>query len=219
MVESSKIVQSSTCKMPEALLIGFLISFLGSIPIGVLSITAIKIGILHGKRKATLFCFFTALPEILYAYITYYLITLTTGNESVLQWIHYIAIPLFLVLAYYFWHKVTDTDLSEDKQAHNKVISEALALGILNPLSIPFWYFWMQLTIGNSWADLNWDTIHSYIGGVYAGTVIILIIYGILGNLILAKYIHLSRWINKVIGVIFFLLAAYEIFEVLKASI
>lgn len=190
----------------KILLAGLAISFLGSLPLGTLNITAMQIAVTETVRKALLFAAGVALVEIVYVRLSLKGIDWIMANQTIFRAMEWATVFIFAALG-------INSLLAARRQAEAKkniILTSKLnrfALGLsmsaVNPAQIPFWFAWSAylFTIGL----LKHDTAayNSYIIGIGLGTCLglLLFIYG--GRWLTQKLNASQRILNLLVGVVF----------------
>ncbi len=191
--------------------LGFGASFLGSLPIGVLNISALHIGANQGLRSAFFFSAAVALVEFIQAFLAVRFSDFIVANAWLDKVIHIGVIPVFIIVGFYFLLKQTTS--GPLPQASN--FKNGVFLSAINPLAIPFWVFYATYFGEQGWLIFENAFILFFILGISIGTLAALIIFANLGVLFFNYIKTFNLYINKIIGSIFLILALYQIYSVL----
>ena len=98
---------------------GMLISFLGSLPLGSLNVSAMQVAITEGNKKAIQFSLGVALVEIVYVRLSLTGIGWIIAHEQLFYILEWITVFLFILLAISsFW-----TAAKKDSRAKNILLS------------------------------------------------------------------------------------------------
>lgn len=189
------------------------ISFIGSLPLGNLNMTAMYIAARRSVNAALLFALGAVLVEVIYLRVSLMFISWIIEHKSLFKVLQWGVVILFISLA-------LNSFLAMDKhKKHSPVLQNTnpLLLGFIlnavNPLQIPFWAGWALyltstkiLTEGNTYYN-----IFSLSAGM--GTFFALFIFIVLGTK-LSGYIKANtQKINLLMGVLFLLLATYQVWS------
>src|SRR5437867_299414 len=79
--------------------IGMLISFLGSLPLGSLNVSAMQVAITENTKNAVMFSLGVALVEILYVRLSLQGIDWVIANQRLFYILEWITVFLFIILA------------------------------------------------------------------------------------------------------------------------
>src|SRR5690606_6919905 len=86
-------------KLFRILIVGLLISFLGSLPLGTLNIAAMQISITDGVRPAMYFILGALLVEIIYVRISLVAMNQVLKHKLLFRWLEWAAILIIVALA------------------------------------------------------------------------------------------------------------------------
>lgn len=198
---------------------GLLISFLGTLPMGTLNVTAMQIGIQESVRNALLFVLGSLTVEMIYVRISLVGINWVRRQEKLMRWMQWITLLIILALA-------TGSILAAmhpDEGAKNVVLQNnihrtLLGMGMcaINPVQIPFWFGWSTVLFTKGIlkpvkAQYNW-----YIVGIGLGTLLgnALFIFG--GKFLAQRISNSTQYINWVIGIVFIITAIIQLYKIIK---
>ena len=204
--------------MIHILFIGFLVSFLGQLPLGNMSFTATQICIQEGPQKAWQFAIGVAIVEM------FYLRFALTGMDWVVRhrlWflaLGWLTVAMFLVLGIMAF--VTARKQEGEKKAlvlNNKMNRFVLGLmmSALNPLQIPFWFLWTSTFIQTNVLPVETVAFNVFTAGAGTGTLTGLAVYIHGGNWLVTKMKTSNKTLNKVMGVIFLITALIQLYRML----
>lgn len=133
--------------MPQVLKIlmwGFIISFLGSLPLGTLNIAAMQIGITDGISPALWFSAGSLTAEIIYVRLSLVAMDWVRKQTKILKALEWITVAIVLALAASsFWaaaHPSGDKNIILSNTMHRGLLGFIMSL--INPVQIPFWFGW-----------------------------------------------------------------------------
>lgn len=128
----------------QAFIFGFLAAAIGTLPPGLLNMTASKIGVQDGKIRAMLFGIGAAVIVMCQAYISVAFAKVIDGNEDILILLREVGLVIFSVLTFYFfWTSKEFTPKNEAFKIKSKKGSffQGLMLSALNFFPIPYYVF------------------------------------------------------------------------------
>ncbi len=201
--------------------LGFGISFIGSLPIGALNLTAIEVAVKHRFFQVILFGLGVILVEYLQAGIAIYFSEKLLSNPSIERVIEIAVIPIFLIIGfiYIFSSKTKENDKEQISKKTNSITDMApfkkgIFLSIINPLAIPFWL--AVCTSFNAAGQLiyEWNYIQAFLLGLILGTFLALILYGGLGEILEKRLQKYEHWFSPIIGITLITIAIIQIFRV-----
>jgi len=197
---------------------GWLISFLGQLPLGTMSITATQIRIHEGLSAALKYTWGVTIVEMLYLRIALSGMDLVYQHPAIFNGIGWATVILFLVLSIVsirsaYVHKEEKKSVLLSHKINRFVFG--LMMSAMNPAQIPFWLLWSTYM-------LDWKILHPsslqyniFTFGVGIGTISGLLVYIYGGNYLITKLNVSNKTLNKIIGVIFFLASAAQFWRMM----
>lgn len=197
---------------------GFGVSFLGSLPLGTLNITAFQIAAITGVSKAITFAMGVILIELIAVRIS---LLFTDQLTSITRKAPTYAL-LFMAgfLTYLAWRNFdvmgSNSHLVNTATLFPLIKSTFLlgiVLSVLNPLHIPFWSTWNSVLKVRNILDSSRGMYTIYIVGIGIGSVAGLLIFILSGKIIFESYRQYSNWMAFLIGCSYLSLAVYFIIK------
>jgi threonine/homoserine/homoserine lactone efflux protein len=200
------------------LFLGFLVSFLGQLPLGNMSFTSTQICVQEGVKKAWQFAFGVAIIEMVYLRFA------LTGMDWIVKhrlWflaLGWLTVAMFFVLGILAFR--TANKQHAEKKAlllHNKLNRFVLGLmmSALNPVQIPFWFLWTSTFIQTKVLPVEKLPFDLFTAGAGGGTLAGLAVYIHGGNWLVSKMKTSNKTLNKVMGVIFIITALIQLWRML----
>ena len=194
--------------------LGFVISFVGTIPPSTFNLLAIKRATSTGLRKAMLFASGAVLVEFFYCFIAVIFSRFFFVNKSIGNVIELIAVPIFILLAYLFLTKkhVEPTHNEQQPKGSND-FAQGLFIGGINFTQITFWLGYSTYFISIGWMHEGLLFMTTFVVGVCAGSMAMLFIYAyyckkwFYGN---TPKLFTEKVLNKIVGFIFIGLAVMQ---------
>ena len=196
-------------------LVGMLVSFLGSLPLGTLNIAAMQLAISDGVWAAMLFSFGSLLVEIIYVRLSLVAMDWVRKQEKLFKILEWVTLLIVLALAASSFYAATHPSVNE-----NVILSSTLPrffLGMLmsavNPVQIPFWFGWSTVLFTKKILLPRRNHYNIYIAGIGLGTFVgnCLFIFG--GILIAGSINNNQNILNWIIGGIFSITALVQIWR------
>lgn len=201
--------------------LGFVVSFLGTIPPAGINLVTIKIAATKGVRKAIEFAIGAVIIEFFYSYIAILFSNYLTYNKPLTQLIQLIAIPIFLLLSFlYFRQKsAAENNLNEVEESSVKeknTFVQGLAIGIMNIIQIPFWLAYGTYFISIHWLETDAPYLLVFVAGICCGSFALLTLAAYYSK----KWFSEAGWanpktFNKILAGIFLLLALIQTGKIL----
>jgi threonine/homoserine/homoserine lactone efflux protein len=196
---------------------GFVISFLGTLPLGTMNVTATNISIKQGTFSAFIFASGTIVVEGVCVYIVLQAMQWVSKQQRFFKIFEWLTIILILALSISCL-----TAAIKMKGFGNNVFLKynlnpfllGLLLSILNPLHIPFWFGWSTVLLKKNILIPKSKYYLTYISGISLGTLagFDVFIYG--GNFILQQLSDKQNMLNWVVGITLLITAAIQLYKI-----
>jgi hypothetical protein len=208
------------CQMPPALKIlcwGFLISFLGTLPLGTLSLAAMQISITDGVLPAISFTIGALSAEIIYVRISLVAMTWVRRNEKLLKILEWATLVIVIALAASsFWTAY------HPKLQQNIILSNGMHRGLLgflmscvNPMQIPFWFGWSAVLFSKNILRPGFWNYNAYLLGIGAGTFLGQAVFIFGGRLLIDHLNAGQKMMNWIIGTVFLITAIIQLLKII----
>lgn len=200
---------------------GMLISFLGSLPLGTLNVSAMQIGIQENLKNAIRFSLGVALVEILYVRLSLTGIDWVIEHEmlfNVLQWITVFIFIILAVSSFLIARKKNETKKNILLNNNMNRFWLGITMSAVNPVQIPFWFIWSTYLITNKVLLPTEMEFNVYTAGIGIGTLSGLAIFIFAGKWAMNKMNASQRWLNIFVGIIFLVSAVVQFYKVVKAK-
>jgi threonine/homoserine/homoserine lactone efflux protein len=193
-------------------ILGLLVSFLGSIPLGTVNLAVIQTTININFRAGFYFALGATLIELIYSAIAIKFIALLLNNTNLDIVIQIISVPAFLVLGIIYFRKEEAVKFAEEKKT--KSFYNGIFVGLINPLQIPFWIAYGSLLLSKNWIRNDDILLDVFIMGICTGTLLVLTLIAFVSKSILSRIDIQAQMVNKIIGAILIILSLYQLFRV-----
>lgn len=189
---------------------GFLLSLLGSIPPGLISLSVSQTAIARGIQAAFALAAGAAFAEFFQAWAAVALTDWFLSHPAAEKGFHWAAVPVFLILGVQliFFAKPARPDQPFVQGSLFRQFGKGVLISAFNLLAIPYWFVYCgSLKVQGIWQEgIHFTLIFAL--GVSIGTFFALGLYALLSQLILQRSSDISRYANRIIGVIFLGLGA-----------
>ena len=210
-------------KTLKNIIVGCLVSFLGSLPLGYLNIVGVELLSKFGMNSLVLYLLGVVVIEGVVIYFTVIFANQLVNNKKLMKYIDYVAVIFLLVIAYLFYANCNQT-VQEHNYLEGYFQYSPFLIGMvlcgLNFLQIPFWMGWNLYLINANYINLVLNLKFYYIFGTLLG-----IFFGMLSAIIVLnslsqKTFFFSKYIMPVVIPLFFVgLASFQAFKVYKKYI
>ena len=190
-------------------LFAFIVSFLGSVQLGLVNVQVILTAINQGFNKGSLVALGGSIPELFFCFLAFVIHEKFENSSVVSTLIPILSIPLLAGWGFYLYFKpATPIHKKENKFKKYGLFSSGLFLGFLNPMLLAFWILYIQ--VAKTW-NLNLHyTLHklAFILGASFGAFCILLTFAFLGHTFRNHIIKfLGDNIRKIAGILLFFMA------------
>ncbi len=195
---------------------GWLVSFLGQLPLGTMSITATQIAVQENFRNAWKYAFGVAIIEIIYLRLTLSGVDWIMQHLLFFKILGWLTVAVFVVLGIISF--VAATKQNQDKKAvllNNSVnrFFLGLSMSTLNPAQIPFWFIWSSYLLDNKVLHSDFNEFNLFTAGSAAGGISGLALYMYGGNWLITKMNTTNKTLNIVMGIIFIVAALAQLYR------
>jgi threonine/homoserine/homoserine lactone efflux protein len=198
----------------QAFIIGFVISFIGSIPPGTLNLSVLQLG-LEGKIKTGLrFALAVSIIEYPYAWIGVVFEDWITSTPAVVENFRLITAIVMTSLGILSLITARKPNATPSKFSESG-FRRGIVLSILNPMAIPFWVAITAYFKAHGWIDLSTaGLIHTYVFATSVGAMALLTVFVFLANR-LAPYVKDSLIVKLIPGIVLLVLGLYAFVQYL----
>ncbi|MEQ8470114.1 MAG: LysE family transporter [Marinoscillum sp.] len=197
------------------IVVAFVVSYLGSIPPGTINITSMQLSVQGLKRPAFFFALAASLTEFVYAGVTVRFQIYLSERPAFTDNFQIITAMAMLVLGIANLLAKNNTRALIDKAQGMKGrngFKRGVVLGIVNPLTIPFWLAVTAYLQNHQLINLRAENFWLYLVGISSGTFALLLTVNQLGQ----KFTNIANnqfIVHKLPGLIFISLGIYNFAE------
>lgn len=168
----------------QTLIVAFIVSYVGSIPPGTINVSVMQLAILKRHRAAIFFALAASAVEFAYAGITVQFHIFLNNNEVVADYFRIItSIALIGLGLWNIFSKSTSTSVKVDTRITGRHgFFRGLILGVLNPMTIPFWLAITTYLENDELIYLEGYGFWVYLIGLSTGTFSLLVTVDALGK-------------------------------------
>lgn len=200
--------------------VGFVVSFLGSIPLGYLNLAGLEIYSKSGLHNLLYFLFGVIFVETFVIYFTLLFAKQLVKNKKLMKIIDLFSIGFMFVLAYIFYSGFNQTTKS-DSNLHDYFMYSPFVIGIVlngfNFLQLPFWTSWNLYLLNGKYITIERKLKYYYIAGTLIGVFLGMFSLIIVLQTIFQKADQFSKYVMPVFIPLFFIvLGSIQVFKVYK---
>ena len=201
-------------------IVGFLVSFIGSIPLGYLNIIGFEIKAKLGMKSLVFYLLGVISVEVFVIYFTLLFAKKLVANQKLMKAIDVFGILFLLLLAYSFYSHANQTIESKANLEVYLKYSPFLAgffLNCLNFLQLPFWTGWNLYLMNGNYISIEKKGKYYYILGTVLGTFLGMLLLVLFLQTLSENTASFSKYIMPIVIPLFFVvLACLQIFKVYK---
>ena len=198
---------------------GMLISFLGTLPLGGLNISAMQIAIEEHTKNAVRFAWGVVLVEVLYVRLSLQAMHWVTAHQPVFRTLEWITVGLFVILGVSSFLAARRKAGEKKSLLLNKTIHRfwlGFSMSAVNPVQIPFWFIWSTYLISIHVLEPGAAAYNSYTIGIGLGTLAGLAVFICFGHWAVQKIKAGHGVINRAVGLVFFVSAIVQFVRLVR---
>lgn len=198
----------------QVLIISFLVSYFGSVPPGTINITTMQLTVQRNHRAALFFALAASLIEFVYAGITVRFQIFLSEKPAFTENFQIITAVAMIILGIANLFSKSNSrsfNVTENLKGRSG-FKKGIILGVLNPLTIPFWLAVTAYLQNHDWINLEGPLFWVYLVGISTGTFTLLITVRKLGG----KFTRIADnqfLVHKVPGIVFIGLGIYNFID------
>jgi threonine/homoserine/homoserine lactone efflux protein len=199
---------------------GFIAAFIGVLPPGLINLTAAKVSLTDGKKRAMMFVLGALIVIFYQTYISVIFAQYINSHQDIVVLLHKVGLVIFIGISIYYLFFAKNPNLQTDDDFHLKSKRSRFFMGMLisaiNFFPIPY-YVLVSITLA-AYNIFTFDSlsIYSLVSGVVIGSFSVFYLYVTFFNKMKAKADYFVNNMNKIIGTITGLIAVITLFNVIK---
>ncbi len=155
------------------ILVGFLVSFVGSIPLGYLNVVGFEIYSIRGLLTTVCFLSGVILIEFFVIFFTLIFANKLAENKKLTKYIEGFSIIFMFILAFIFYFSASKNANASNEFSHFGywgTFTTGLVLSCLNFVQIPFWTGWNLYLLNGKYIEVSNARKYFFVFGTVAGT-------------------------------------------------
>jgi threonine/homoserine/homoserine lactone efflux protein len=189
--------------------LGTLVSFIGTLPLGVLNVTIVRLTLDVGKKAAIQFAVTCAIVEIIYAVAAVELTAAIMRIPALEAITQFISLAALVGIGIYYLRKKA-LDINAVKPVVSPIY-QGIVLSFLNVAAIPYWILYTAVLEKASYIHLSFfDQRALYILGISLGTFLGLLVFVIGSQSISPFLMRFQHRMDRYMGILFLLLAVLQ---------
>ncbi|WP_395044717.1 LysE family translocator [Flavobacterium sp.] len=202
------------------LLSGFIAGVIGIIPPGLINMTAAKVDLTDGRKRAMVFVLGALIVIFFQTYISIIFAQYINSHQEIVVLLREIGLFIFTVLSIYFLFLAKKPNINQKESIQLKSKRSRFFMGMLisaiNFFPIPYYVF-VSITLA-SYNIFLFDTfsIYSLVSGIVLGSFSVFYLYVVFFNKMKTKTDYFMQNMNKIIGIITAIVALITLFNVVQ---
>lgn len=188
------------------------ISFLGTLPLGTLNISAMQISVSDGVKPALYFALGALMVEVLYVRLSLVAMNWVRQNKRLFMALEWLTLLIILALAVSSFYAATQPTVQKNIILSNTIHRFWLGsiMSAINPVQIPFWFGWSSVLFTRNILQPKKSNYNAYIAGIGIGTLLGNSVFIFGGQILVEKLNASQHLIQYVIGSVFTLTALIQ---------
>jgi len=200
--------------------VGFLVSFMGSIPLGYLNLVGLEIYAKSGLYNLVFFLCGVVFVESFVIYFTLLFAKQLVSKKKMMKIIDFFSVVFMFALAYVFYLNFNQTAKSQNYLQDYLVYSPFIIGVILNGFNfvqLPFWTSWNLYLLNGKYISIERELKYYYIAGTLIGVFLGMLSLIVVLQTVSQKANQFSKFILPVFIPLFFIvLGSIQVFKVYK---
>jgi threonine/homoserine/homoserine lactone efflux protein len=199
---------------------GFLAAIVGVLPPGIVNMTAAKISLIDGRKRAMMFVLGALIIVFFQTYLSVIFAKYIDKHDEVIVLLREIGFVIFVVLTIYFLKfakapKIKTDEVEKIKSKRSRFLM-GMIISAINFFPIPY-YALVTITLA-SYNIFAYEQMQncSLIFGIVIGSFVIFYFYVVFFNKMKSKADYFVQNMSKIIGIITGLIALLTLFNILK---
>ena len=199
---------------------GYLAAVVGVIPPGLINLTAAKVSLVEGKKRAMVFVFGALIIIFLQTYVSVIFAQYINHHDEIVILLREIGLLIFIALSIYFLKFARKPTIGNEENDVVKSKRSRFFVGMfvsaINFFPIPY-YVLISMTMV-SYGIFTFETLpeYSFVLGAVLGSSTIFYLYVVFFNKMKSKTSYFINNMNKMIGTITGIVALFTFFNLVK---
>ena len=201
------------------LLLGFIISFLGQLPLGNMNLTATQLSVQENHSTAWKYGLGIVIVEIIYLRLALTGMDWVVAHKVIFAIMGWVTVVVFVglgILAFVVARR--QTSAKKGLLINNKMNRFLLGVVVsgLNPAQIPFWFLWSTQLLDSKLLLPTTTEFNIFTAGAGLGSLAGLAVYIHGGKWLIAKLKASNRALNIFMGIVFIFAGLFQLYNMLS---
>ena len=197
------------------LFLGLVAGILVTIPLGPVNLLVVNTTVSKNLKAAMVLASAASIMELLKPILAIYFSWLIIRHIESNIYIQLTVVLAFVLIGLYFLLKKNTSLKAENNRREMPEFMKGVLISFLNIPALPFWIIviaYCESTVG---FDFSISTVGLFLAGVFIARYGTLWIYARLGQYVYEKSSLIALWLDRIIAIIFFILAIVQAFRIL----
>lgn len=197
------------------LFLGLVAGILVTLPLGPVNLLVVNTTISKNLRAAMVLASAASMMELLKPILAIYFSWLIIRHIESNMYIQLTVVLAFILIGLYFLFKKNTSNADKNNRREMPEFMKGVLISFLNIPALPFWIFviaYCESTVG---FDFRISTVGLFLSGVFLARYGTLWIYARLSLYVYERSSLIALWLDRIIAIIFFILALFQAFRIL----
>lgn len=195
------------------LIAGFLVSFLGTLPLGPINLAVVKTTVDHSRRQGIQVALAAALVEIIEFLGAFIFGQIIVGFLDSNKIIHVLIALTCIALAMYFVTRKPGMELATQSASPRSFYLRGISIAAVNPQAIPFWIFAVAALSQHIPMDVSGFKLGLLLAGVFAGKLLALAGFAYVSVYIKTHLRQSNVLVNRLLAVVLVLVGLAQLWK------
>ncbi|MFM7671783.1 MAG: LysE family transporter [Bacteroidota bacterium] len=204
----------------KVFLAGFVVSFLGSLPLGTTNVMVMQLSLERGIDQALQFSLGSLTVELIYVRISLYAVNWLHKRKVIMRYLNLITLLILVLLTYESFHSALNPSATSPIQISSALppLLFGMFLCSISTGQIPFWLGWSTILMERNILRPRGGTYWNYLLGIGLGTLFAngLFIYG--GHLAGDRFRNDPTLLHWVIGSFYLITALWQVGRMIRSA-
>lgn len=199
--------------------VGFLVSFIGSIPLGYLNVVGFDIYTQKGLMSTIQYLVGVVVIEFIVIFFTLFFAKKLAENKRLTKYIEGFSIffMFFLAIMFFFSFNSESDNRTVFSNIQSNFFLSGLLFSSLNFIQIPFWTGWNLYLLNGSHIEVSKSNKYFYVLGTITGTFFGMLVLILSLHYFASNVVFLSKYLMKfIIPLVFFGFGFFQAFKFYK---
>jgi threonine/homoserine/homoserine lactone efflux protein len=197
------------------LFLGLVAGFLITLPLGPVNLLVVNTTVCKNLRAAMVLASAASMMELLKPILAIYFSWLIIRHIESNMFIQLTVVGAFVMIGIYFLARKSTSSEAGNNRREMPEFLKGVLISFLNIPALPFWVFLIAYCEGTVGFDFSISTVGLFLTGVFLARYGTLWIYARLGQFVYERSSLIALWIDRIIAILFFILALVQAFRIL----